>query len=266
MEFFLGAHQPQWLSDQRFKDVPLFVSARRLRARRSPWPAAVTTWALDSGGFSELNKYNAWQTSPEDYVREVRQWIQIGKMKWAAIQDWMCEEFMLKKTGLSLDEHQRRTVRSWLVLTAAAPEIPWVPVLQGYGLDDYLRCIDLYMAEGCDLRGVVGVGSVCRRQATKEAGVIFRRLAHELPQARLHGFGVKTSGLPRYGQVLGSADSMAWSMDAYRSAPLPECVRAAKEGKIRPHKNCANCATYALKWRERLLAPKAQLDLWSARA
>lgn len=60
----------------------------------------------------------------------------------------------------------------------------------------------------------------------------------------LHGFGVKTLGLARYGHLLTSADSLAWSYDARREQhPLPGCTR---------HKNCANCLRYARQWRNRL--------------
>ena len=46
-QFLLGTHQPGWL---RTAGVPLLVSDRRL-------PAAEVPWALDSGGFTELQKY-----------------------------------------------------------------------------------------------------------------------------------------------------------------------------------------------------------------
>ncbi len=55
-----------------------------------------------------------------------------GQLDWAAVQDWVCEPFMLKRTGLSVREHQRRTVASYLDLRSLAPEVPWVPVLQGW--------------------------------------------------------------------------------------------------------------------------------------
>lgn len=54
---------------------------------------------------------------------------------------------------------------------------------------------------------------------------------------------------------MASADSLAWSYDARRSAPLP--------GHAARHKNCANCRDYALAWRGRVLAaianPRQQL-------
>ena len=37
---------------------------------------------------------------------------------------------------------------------------------------------------------------------------------------RLHGFGVKAGGLVRYADCLASADSLAWSFEARRSAQL----------------------------------------------
>ncbi|HYU84194.1 MAG TPA: hypothetical protein VEK80_05265, partial [Kribbellaceae bacterium] len=55
-------------------------------------------------------------------------------------------------------------------------------------------------------------------------------------------------GLARYGDLLTSADSMAWSIDARRKPHLPGCTG---------HKNCANCLRYALRWRGRVLASTA---------
>jgi len=118
------------------------------------------------------------------------------------------------------------------------------PVLQGYTLDEYLRCVDLYDRAGVDLtlEPVVGLGSVCRRQGTAEAERIITTLASM--GIKLHGFGFKLQGLAKVGRLLVSADSMAWSYDARRRPPLPGCR----------HKNCANCARFALLWRERVLA------------
>jgi hypothetical protein len=139
-----------------------------------------------------------------------------------------------------------------------APDLPFIPVVQGYTRDDYLRCVDLYTRAGVNLatQPLVGLGSVCRRQGTAEAHVIISAL-HRQGIARLHGFGVKTLGLVRYGHLLNSADSLAWSYDAFQlHRPAPGCP-----GKIRrpgePVKNCANCLHYALSWRERLLRQMA---------
>ncbi|MBQ1166450.1 hypothetical protein KBZ21_51530, partial [Streptomyces sp. A73] len=67
----------------------------------------------------------------------------------------------------------------------------------------------MYTDAGIDLAAepIVGLGSVCRRQAPSEINEIVATLhSHGL---RLHGFGVKTQGLSDYGPSLYSADSMA---------------------------------------------------------
>lgn len=260
MRFYLGTHEVSWLArdDVARADSRLFVSHRRL-ARRRALPRARVAWALDSGGFTELSMYGRWETTSGAYVTAVHRYRdQVGRLEWVAPMDWMCEPWILAKTGLTEDEHQRRTVGSYLDLRAHIPEV--VPVIQGADLAGYMRCVDLYDRAGIDLtrHRTVGIGSVCRRQHTGEIAAIVRAL-HDLG-IRLHGFGVKTLGLSAYAHQLGSADSLAWS---YRAR------MAARDGAGHPgckHRTCANCPRYALRWRERLLASLncRQLDLWEA--
>jgi len=241
MRFYLGTHEIHWLG---LTDVPLFISARRLRLRVRPMPA-LGPWALDSGGFSELSLYGEWRTTALQYSNEVRDWSrQIGGMEWAAIQDWMCEPSILAMTGCTVKEHQRQTTANYKLLRQLAPDLPWLPVVQGFEVREYIDHVARYRATGIDLAAMplVGLGSVCRRQGTGEAERIVRTLAEE-HGLRLHGFGVKTLGLRRVADTLASADSLAWSYDARRAPPLPG----------HQHKNCANCLEYALTWRQRLL-------------
>lgn len=245
MRFYLGTHHPAWLWNGTLTDVPLFVSRRALGLKR-PKPAT-TPWALDSGGFSELSLYGEWRTTVPEYVDYVRRCSEmVGKLEWAAPMDWMVEPFMLTRTGLTLREHQRRTVENFIELREQVDEV--IPVLQGWTQDDYEACLGLYDRAGVDLRAepLVGVGSVCRRQGTEEADAIFSMLSGE--GLRLHGFGVKLTGLGRFGHKLESSDSLAWSYRARRSAPLPGCVG---------HKNCANCQRFALRWRQQVLEAAA---------
>jgi hypothetical protein len=105
----LGVHRPAWLATA---GVPLFVSHRMLAQRRT-LPRASAPWALDSGGFSELSLFGEWRTGPGDYATAVSRYIEeVGNLRWAAQQDWMCEPSMLRRTGLTVADHQRRTVRT----------------------------------------------------------------------------------------------------------------------------------------------------------
>src|SRR5207249_4985265 len=134
-------------------------------------------------------------------------------------QDWMCEPAVIHGgtfagqrfvgNGLDVLTHQQLTVENLLDLRENFPFIRWLPALQGEWLDDYLLHVDLYAEAGVDLvaEPLVGLGSVCRRQATSEIEHLVGSLA--ALGLRLHGFGVKTLGLARYGRHLVSADSLA---------------------------------------------------------
>lgn len=259
MRFYLGTHMPAWLWNGAV-DVPLFVSHTRLRTRRRPFPAASTRWALDSGSFSEVDKHGAaaFAAGSEPYVEAAYRYRdELGSVDWMAPQDWMVEPWMTDKTGLSVQEHQERTVRSVIELRQLAPDLPWAPVLQGWTVADYLACLDLYDQAGVDLRAepIVGVGSVCRRQHTEPIVELVCELHSR--GLRLHGFGVKTSGVAALLDHLTSADSMAWSFHARRDAN--ERVKAGLPGSRFgcTHRSCSNCPTFALWWRERVLATAA---------
>lgn len=236
MKFYLGTHMPSWL---RRSVIPLFVSFNRLRGLKS-LPRAICSWSLDSSAFSDIADNGEFTSTAKEYVAAAyRYYNEIGGCEWMAIRDWMCEPWIVKKTGLSVKEHQRRTVDSYKELMDLAPNLPWMPVLQGYTMDEYRQHLDDYNDANIDLRRLprVGVGSVCRRQHTDEIAQIMMMFAmHGL---KLHGFGVKIKGLAQYGEYLVSADSMAWSKQARHEPPLKGHAG---------HKNCANCRTYAELW------------------
>src|ERR1700761_8846385 len=98
--------------------------------------------------------HGQWRTTPEQYVTAVRRYSEeIGMLEWAAPQDMMCEPFMLAKTGLTATEHQAHTVGNYLRLRELAPDLPFIPVLQGWQLADYLACVTRYERVGIDLTG-----------------------------------------------------------------------------------------------------------------
>lgn len=248
MKFYLGTHIKSWLWREDTSDLdPLFVSWVRMRRRKTAFKQrAQVRWALDSGGFSEIAMHGKWTHTEQEYVDAVEQYVdEVGNLEWAAQMDWMCEPPMVAKTGLDVRTHQDLTVANFLTLRALAPHLPIAPVLQGWELDDYPRAIELFESAGVDLRAepVVGVGSVCRRQATSDIERLFASLSAW--GLNLHGFGVKTAGVQKYGQHLTSADSMAWCAAASRHDG-PWCGG--------PHVNCSNCPEWAREWRNGVLS------------
>ncbi|MEU3628937.1 DUF7221 family queuine tRNA-ribosyltransferase-like protein [Amycolatopsis coloradensis] len=82
----------------------------------------------------------------------------------------------------------------------------------------------------------------CRDNRRQHSGQV-ERIVRSLHARglRLHCFGVKTTGLARYGDAIRSSDSAVWS---YSSRYLPGCSPS--------HRSESNCLTYALAWHTRL--------------
>lgn len=199
---------------------------------------------MDSGGFTQIHR-GGWSITPRTYAAQVRRaGNEIGLLKWAAPMDWMCEPSALAATGLSITDHQRLTVENILELRSIDWSLPIIPVLQGFHPDDYFRCIEMYEKAGVDLwkEKVIGLGTVCRRQATHQIARLIEKLTDT--GLKLHGFGVKTTGLQVYGHQLVSADSLAWSMRGRHVQPCRH-GRALSE---------ANCFQFATAWRGQMLA------------
>lgn len=288
MRFYVGTAKPQWLSRT---DVPFFVSRSSLGKRTDTFHRALGPWALDSGGFTEIEKHGRWTVDPETYAREVRLWQrEIGNLEWSSPQDWMCEPHMLlrailadgygdgvreRRTGekdlayrkylISKAEewignprrfkilrqrvcvHQQRTIDNLLTLREVAPEVPWIPVLQGWFAQDYFAHANAYYRAGIDLKAepLVGLGSVCRRSKLDEAELVISVLSDM--GFRLHGFGLKKTAFRNkvVASQLASADSMAWSLGGRYDG------KVCKTGK---HKGpCNNCLNWAIEWRDQTL-------------
>lgn len=213
MYFHVGVHQP---ADARHFDRS-FVSINRIRDRKSAFPC--NSWIMDSGAFTEVSKYGGYRTEPEDYAREIERWGSNGVFLAAVTQDYMCEPFILAKTGMTVREHQRLTIARYMRIRNATSRYV-MPVLQGYTLSEYLDHLDMYRQKGLIIQGQrVGVGSICKRNSNlREIENVLLGIKGSAPSLKLHGFGVKTTALKSewVWNSLFSADSMAWSFAARR--------------------------------------------------
>ncbi len=90
------------------------ISVNVLRSRRSPFP--VHEWILDSGAFTELSTHGRFRDDVATYAAEIERWSRNGVLLAAVAQDYMCEPFIVAKTGLSIAEHQRLTVERFAEL------------------------------------------------------------------------------------------------------------------------------------------------------
>lgn len=177
----------------------------------------VNNWILDSGAFSEISSYGFYRSPVNEYARRINRWAKCGNLELAVSQDYMCEPFILNKTGLTIAEHQRLTIQRYDELISLT-SVPIMPVLQGYAPSDYVNHLHQY---GNRLKPNmrVGVGSVCKRNGKPDAIVnVLQAIKQERPDLKLHGFGLKTTALENNYilSMLYSADSAAWSYAARR--------------------------------------------------
>jgi hypothetical protein len=208
VEFYVGLHQAS--DAQHFDRCCIHVG--RLEGRRKP--LGCRALLLDSQAFMKLRLYGGYPESPEAYAAKVERIAPLVERLTAVTEDYMCEPFMLAKTGLSLFEHQWLTIERYEAIRAALDSsISLMPVLQGYHPRDYVWHIDMW-GDHLPPDAWVGVGSVCKRNSDPAAiRAVLLAIKAERPDLRLHGFGVKTTALasPTVRQLLHSADSMAWS-------------------------------------------------------
>lgn len=186
-------------------------SVNALKSRKNP-EFRVNDWIMDSGAFSQINAHGKFTLSNEAYMDQILRFMGQGTLRAAVCQDWMCEPFMLEKTGKTVQEHQELTVTSFCTLSEWSL-VPILPVLQGFTPDDYCRHLAMY-GEGLVEGAWVGVGSVCKRNGNPDAiEDVLLAIKSCRPDLRLHGFGLKIQALERgtVRQLLESADSMAWS-------------------------------------------------------
>lgn len=219
VKFYVGLHQP---ADAQHFDLAC-ISINRLRGRKKQVPCGDVL--VDSGAFTEIFKHGRYRHTVEEYAAELHRLFTSGVVNIAAAvaQDYMCEPFILAKTGMTIEEHQRLTIERYDALVAELERlfdgaVPFhvMPVLQGFAPQDYVNHIRMYV-DRLKPGMWVGVGSVCKRQGDPRAIMaVLQAIAAERPDLLLHGFGVKITSLvhPGVRSLLATADSMAWSFAA----------------------------------------------------
>lgn len=189
---------------------------------RKPKPGSLdgTDAALDSAGFVAADRYRGYPWSVDQYLDLVES----HPWTWYSSMDYCVEpEFAgsLIETMFRIAETCR--MFGEVSRTAEARGLPPpVPVLQGWGTDHYLWCLDHMPLVRWP--SFVGVGSMCRRHLHGPHGIlaIVDALDRVLPpHVRLHLFGVKGEALAYLGghPRIESVDSMAWDMAARRAHP-----------------------------------------------
>ena len=237
MIFYTGMHLPYLV---KYLDKA-FVSVNVLKKRRSDFE--VGDWIMDSGAFTEISTHGYYRNGVEEYAEYINRWSTCGNMELAVAQDYMCEPFILEKTGLSVEHHQVLTIQRYRELLQYTNH-PIMPVLQGFSIEDYLVHLEMYGGLlGSHVR--VGVGSVCKRNSNPRViATILEAIKMKRPDLRLHGFGIKYTALQNnyVCSLLYSADSMAWSFAARKEGRDPNSAEEALSYTDKVNNNLATKA------------------------
>ena len=222
MIFYLGTHRINHC--QHFARV--FVSVNILRNRKADFLA--NNWIMDSGAFTELSRFGEYRWPVEEYAGHIDRWKDCGNLELAVSQDYMCEPFILAKTGLTIRQHQKLTIERYEALVSLT-DVAIMPVLQGYHVQDYINHLGMY-ADRLEYGAYIGIGSVCKRNGNPQEIIrILEAIKGERPDLKLHGFGLKLTSLANLYLIslLESADSMAWSYAARRQGRDPNSLDEA---------------------------------------
>jgi len=187
----------------------VMISVNALRKRKSDF--LPYEWILDSGAFTEISKYGHYRFTVEEYAHQIERWGNCGYLKIAVSQDFMCESFILERTGLTIPDHQRLTIERYDALVKLT-KFPVMPVLQGFAPSDYLKHLFDY-GDRLSLNQWIGVGSVCKRNSNpSQVKDILKVIKLTRPDLRIHGFGLKATALEdqEIKEMLYSCDSMAF--------------------------------------------------------
>lgn len=232
MRFYVGYHTP--FHADKFDSC--MISINRLirwkngvlKVRKSDFYP--NNWLMDSGAFTELLNFGRFRLSVEEYARQIKRWKRCGNLEAAAAQDYICDPLILAKTGLSVAEHQRLSVERYDDLLAEETGVYIIPTLQGQVPADYVKHLEMY-GERIKAGAWVGVGSLVSKSGNAgKVKAILAAVKASRPDIRIHGFGLKGAALQdfRILKLLGSADSMAWSLIARKNGGDPNSWQEAK--------------------------------------
>lgn len=244
VEFFVGV----WTLRQLQQTEKFMFSFKRIRNRKDKIPTMPNQrWIMDSGAFSEISLNGKYTYSVDEYLNCVLE----NEPNIFVTMDWMCEPHIIEKTGLSIKDHLNRTIDAHIKIKEKIDHMniksDFMGTIQGWKIDDYLKCIDMLKEHGL-IEEHLGIGSICRRNADKEILKIIKTIHGELPNVKLHGFGIKLSLLKSVvaNKLLHSCDSMAWSF-AGRKVKKKPCIDCHSKCK-----NCANCHIFMSDWLEKI--------------
>jgi hypothetical protein len=176
---------------------------------------------LDSGGASLFEQYSDYPFSLDAFV----QWIKAmqetndNKVKYVAILDYPCEPEINRKAFSTNQERIEATVRNAMkCFRHDISPAKWLPVLQGYSVEEYLHCLKLYKDQNLYL-DYIAIGSMCRRNDLDQIHKILKAIK-ERTDAKIHLFGLTIKALKKLAiyDLIDSCDATGYALGCSKEA------------------------------------------------
>ncbi len=200
------------------RDIDVMLSARWLIKKSSDsvvWSyiKEFKSWFLDSGAFGSFFYDGGFNITLDQYIDFVDR---VKPDYWISM-DMPCEPHIIQ-SPLNTHERIEFTIDNTKIL--AKTNLPgFVPVIQGWTVDDYLYCANRMKFEGL-IRPYMAVGSLCRRGSQKDIVAILAALKQSLPHTQFHGLGTKINALIyNNGEAMNYLDSLDTSAWQFRKLP-----------------------------------------------
>lgn len=178
---------------------------------------------LDSAGFHAMAAWGGFPWTPSSYILDLcaaYPFRRISSMD-LCVEAEVAHDRDAVRERISKTIALNRECRSLAIDAGIGDRL--MHVIQGATADDYLRCFDAMSGMIGD-EAVIGVGSMCRRKAGGDNGIvaIVDQLDRRLPEGvRLHLFGLKSDGAEAVAMLsprVASIDSQAFGVRARRIA------------------------------------------------
>lgn len=184
---------------------------QRFKVLRAP-ANHVSSICIDCGGFTAAKRWGKYPWTFQQYIDWIYEESRDVKLDFCAIMDYACEPGVNRSTYQTNIDRINQTIKNEASLIDLAPDLPWLPVLQGNTLKERAYDLNRRRELGQLPDSYAGIGSVCGRGAVGaiEAVRFYRR---QLPGVEYHGFGMHIQALDRDDVYFSikSWDSYSWN-------------------------------------------------------
>jgi hypothetical protein len=109
----------------------------RKEAAMSQMIALDACFCVDSGGFTAARKWGKYPWTHQQYIDFIREMSRDVPVQFCANMDYACERSVNRSKYNTNIDRIKATIRNEITLQELAPDLPWLPVLQGNNLEEY---------------------------------------------------------------------------------------------------------------------------------